>query len=162
MAEGVLVLLGLGLQFGLPLLLLGVTWAIGSYLEGQHYKSIFAREEATRAMPVATLRRPPADWTIEEAGAVAGSVVISLDHFKRFLAMLRAIFGGRIRAYEPLLDRARREALLRMKADAAARGFDAVFNVRLQTSTLASGRGNGKGVAGVEVLAFGTGLRRRA
>jgi uncharacterized protein YbjQ (UPF0145 family) len=95
---------------------------------------------------------------VASADLVQGSIVISVDYFKRFLAGLRAIFGGRIRSYEPLLDRARREALLRMTEDAVSRGFDAVVNVRLETARLASSRGNGKGTAGVEMLAFGTAL----
>ena len=82
-----------------------------------------------------------------------------LNSFKRFLAGLRMIFGGRIRAYEPLLDRARREALLRMREDAIARGFDLVINVRIETSRLATAARNGRGTAGVEVLAFGTALK---
>ncbi|MFT6733724.1 MAG: hypothetical protein ACJAS9_001914 [Polaribacter sp.] len=38
-----------------------------------------------------------------------------MDYFKRFLAGLRNIFGGRVVTYESLVDRARREAILRMK-----------------------------------------------
>ena len=97
-------------------------------------------------------------WQVGEAALVTGSVVVSLDYFKRFIAGLRALIGGRIKTYEPLLDRARREALLRMKEEARDRGFDAIINVRLHTSRLANSRGNGEGTAGVEVLAFGTGL----
>jgi uncharacterized protein YbjQ (UPF0145 family) len=45
-----------------------------------------------------------------------------------------------------------------MKEQARERGFDAVINVRIETSRLANARGNGEGTAGVEILAFGTGL----
>ena len=45
--------------------------------------------------------------------------MVSVDYFKRFLAGLRMIFGGRVSSYESLLDRARREALLRMRLQAA-------------------------------------------
>lgn len=110
-------------------------------------------------MIVTTCRTPPPDWKAESSGLVSGSVVISLDYFKRFLAGLRALVGGRIKSYEPLLDRARREAILRMKEEARSRGYKAVFNVRLETSRLASSRRNGKGTAGVEIIAFGTGLK---
>ena len=84
---------------------------------------------------------------------------MSLDYFKRFLAGIRAIFGGRIKSYEPLLDRARREAILRMKEEALAKGYTAVINLRLDTSRLASATKDGKSTAGVEILAFGTGLK---
>jgi len=90
-----------------------------------------------------------------------GNVVISQDYFKRVVAGLKGIVGGNIRTFEPLLERARREALLRMKGIAHARGYDTIINVRLETATLASARSNGKGTAGVEVLAYGTAVKLR-
>jgi uncharacterized protein YbjQ (UPF0145 family) len=87
--------------------------------------------------------------------------VISVVAFKRFVAGLRTLVGGPIRGYESLLDRARREAILRLKEDARARGFQAVVNVRLETTRIARARADGKGTVGVEVLAFGTGLELR-
>ena len=105
--------------------------------------------------------RFPFDVEIERAGMVMGSVVVSHDHFKRFLAQLRIIVGGRIKSYEPLLDRARREAVLRMKEQALARGHNTVVNIRLETSRLANSRRGGKGTAGVEMLAYGTALTVR-
>ena len=60
---------------------------------------------------------------------------------------------------DSMLDRARREAMLRMIEDARRDGYDAVFNVRLETSRLANSRGDGKGTAGVEMLAFGTAVK---
>ena len=43
--------------------------------------------------------------------------------------------------------------------EAKAVGFDAVINVRLETSRLASTNGEGEGSAGIEMLAYGTGIR---
>lgn len=90
---------------------------------------------------------------------VSGNVVVSLDYFKRVIAGLRSIIGGRIKTYEPLLDRARREAVLRMTESARSQGFDAIFNVRLETSRLANARRDGAGIAGIEMLAFGTAVK---
>ena len=95
-----------------------------------------------------------------DSDLLLGNTVVSVDYFKRFLAGLRALVGGRIHSYESLLDRARREALLRLKKEAIDRGFHAIVNVRLETSRLASST-RGEGLAGVEVLAFGTGLKLR-
>lgn len=149
------------LQFALPIVLLTVAYAIGSWTEQRHFRDLVRRENIYRPrMPVLTLPEAPAGWQVDRSGLVTGSVVISLDYFKRFLAGLRAIFGGRIKAYEPLMDRARREALLRMMESARAEGYSAVLNVRIETSRLASSRGDGKGTAGVEILAFGTGVHR--
>ena len=147
----------------LPLLstfiLLLVTYFIGSWLERRHFASIREREAALRKFPVLTFETLPATWQVASSDLVSGSVVVSLDYFKRFVAALRSLVGGRIKTYEPLLERARREALLRMTEEAKVTGFDAVINVRLETSRLASSRRDGKGIAGVEMLAFGTGVR---
>ena len=66
--------------------------------------------------------------------------------------------GGRILSYEKLVERGRREALLRLKDEAAALGADFVLNVRFETMTIARNR-QGQGVTGVEVLAYGTAVR---
>lgn len=146
---------------GFPLFLLLLSYFIGRHLESNHYKSIREREAATKDMVTINFPRFPFDVEIERAGMVMGSVVVSHDHFKRFLAQLRIIVGGRIKSYEPLLDRARREAVLRMKEQALARGHNTVVNIRLETSRLANSRRGGKGTAGVEMLAYGTALTVR-
>jgi uncharacterized protein YbjQ (UPF0145 family) len=146
-------------QLGVPLFLLVLGYVAGSIAEQNHYKSIRVRELRFRRMPTTNLRRPPVHWRIESVALVAGSTVVSVDYFKRFLAQLRGLVGGRVRAYESLLDRARREAVLRMKEEAAQRGFDAVINVRLESTNIAAPLRNDKGTAGVEVLAFGTALK---
>jgi uncharacterized protein YbjQ (UPF0145 family) len=143
----------------LPILLLVVVYFIGGAIEKKHYKNIRARERKHRNLPAITMKSVPDAWTPLDAGLVSGSVVVSVDYFKRFLSALRAIFGGRVVAYETVLDRGRREAVLRMKEEAMAKGFNAVIHVRLESSRLASSRGDGKGTAGVEVLAYGTGLK---
>jgi uncharacterized protein YbjQ (UPF0145 family) len=143
------------------LFLLLLAYFLGSRLESNHYKSVREREEATKDMVVINFPRFPFEVEIERADLVMGSVVVSHDYFKRFLAQLRIIVGGRIKAYEPLLDRARREAVLRMKEQALARGHHTVVNIRLETSRLANSQRGGKGTAGVEMLAYGTALTVR-
>ena len=148
-------------ELGAPLALLVAAYFTGRFIEVQHYRDIRRREIRWRNLAAVTFRQIPKGWDVEEATLVTGNVVVSVDHFKRFLAGLRMLFGGRVRSYESLLDRARREALLRLKEAAVERGCGAVMNVRLETSRMASSRRKGKATAGVEVLAFGTGLRLR-
>jgi uncharacterized protein YbjQ (UPF0145 family) len=142
-----------------PLILLAVGYFAGTMAEQSHYKSIRVRELRLRRMPTTNLKKPPPHWRVEKVALVAGSTVISVDYFKRFLAGLRGFVGGRVRSYESLLDRARRESVLRMKEEAAKLGFDAVINVRLESSNIAAPMRNDRGTAGVEVLAFGTALK---
>ena len=146
-------------RLGFPVLLLIVTYLIGSAVEKLHYRDIRIRESRSRRFPTVNFRTPPKSWHIVGAEMVAGNVVVSIDYFKRFLAGLRMLFGGRVAAYESLLDRARREAILRMKEDAFERGYNAVINVRIETSRMASSNRKGEGTAGVEILAFGTAVK---
>ncbi|MDH5178591.1 MAG: YbjQ family protein [Gammaproteobacteria bacterium] len=140
----------------ITLLLLG--YIFGRYAEKRHYKSIIQREAELSNIPVvATKLIPPQDKFIS-IGLVAGNVVISVDYFKRFLAGLRNLVGGRVTAYESLLDRARREAILRMKEEAKAQGANLVFNIKLETSSISKGSQNS--IGSVEVLAYGTALKQ--
>lgn len=133
--------------------------AVSARIERRHYASLRAREQALARLPAVTFRQIPEVWAVDDMGVVAGSVVMSPDPFGRLLAGLRAIAGGRVARYESLLDRARREAILRCKEAARERGFQAVVNLRLETTRIPSaGRG---ATAGVEVFAFGTGLELR-
>lgn len=152
----------LALELGIPILLLVATYVSGRFLERRHYRDIRRREAELIGLPAVTFRQVPTAWSVTETGLVMGSVVVSVDYFKRFLAGLRMFFGGRVKSYESLLDRGRREALLRCKEAARAQGYQAVINVRLETSRLASSNRDGRATAGVEVLAFGTGLGLRS
>lgn len=98
-------------------------------------------------------------WVTSDPAMVTGSVVISMDYWKRFLSSFRMLFGGEVRAYRSLMERARREAVLRMQENAQAMGRNAVVNVRLESTKVASALSGGKGTTGVEVLAYGTAVR---
>lgn len=147
------------IQIGFSLGILIIGYAFGRTIEQRHFRRLERLEQASRNFPVITLRDPPANVRVVDCGLVHSGVVVSIDYFKRFLAGLRAIFGGRVTAYETVLDRGRREALIRLKQRAREAGCHAVINVRLETARLASSRGNGKGTAGIEVFAFGTAVK---
>ncbi len=157
--EDMLEKFSLFMNFGLPILILVATYFIGSWIEKKHFKNIREREAKAHGFPVVSFDTMPDDWKVNNSHMVSGSMVVSLDYFKRVIAGLKGLVGGRIKTYEPLLDRARREAILRMTEEAQQQGYDAIFNVRLETSRLASAGRDGKGVAGVEMLAFGTAVK---
>ena len=136
--------------------LLAVGYFAGSFFERKHYDSIQKREEALIQMPIVTARTGYEDEAVKTAEMVQGSAVISVDYFKRILAALRNIFGGTIRSYESLIDRARREAILRMK-ESAPEGTMVIVNVRVETSTIGK-NSHKKSVSCVEALAYGTAL----
>jgi len=144
------------LDLGFFLTLLVVGYAAGSFSERRHYRSIDEREKQLIKLAVITAEGRFDSTRVNDAFLVNGSVVISTDYFKRLLAVLRNIFGGRVKAYESLVDRARREAILRMKEQAHARGAQMVVNLRLETATIGRSANKKKQVGSVEAMAYGT------
>ncbi|GMR07359.1 MAG: heavy metal-binding domain-containing protein [Gammaproteobacteria bacterium] len=138
------------------LILLAVGYGFGRHAEKSHYRSIIAREKELNYLPVIATRIPPVNGAKHDSSLVMGSVVISVDYFKRFIAVLRNLVGGRMTSYETLIDRARREAILRMKEHAESQGAEMVFNIKFETSSIYKGKGNA--IGSVEVLAYGTAL----
>ena len=145
---------------GLTALLLIVTYFVGARGERDHFEDLRRREARLRSIPVTNFESLPGGWEAAAAGIVTGSVVMSADYFKQFVAGLRKFFGGRLTVYEPLLDRARREAIVRMIESARKSGFDAVINVRIEGSRINRSGTEKDGVVAVEMLAYGTGIRR--
>lgn len=145
------------LVYGAPIVFAVGGLIIGTILERRHFKSIREREKAFAQIPALPIRSLDSSQAIASSELVTSSVVVSLDYFKRILASLRNIFGGRVRAYESLLDRAKREAILRLKEQAP--DSDAIINLRMETSSLTYVQSRKKGIGGVEVLAYGTAVR---
>jgi uncharacterized protein YbjQ (UPF0145 family) len=145
------------LELALFLGLLATGYVAGRIIELRHYASIRRRERRYRDVLAFPMRFAPDNVTSQHAFLVHGTVVVSADYFKTFVANLRNLVGGRFRGYETLLERARREALLRLKADAHAKGAALVVCVRFETTSIARGW-----APAIEVLAYGTALRRAA
>lgn len=133
-------------------LLLVLGYLFGRIAEKRHYKRIVKREAETQKLPVVASRFPPEDDQYQQV-LVYGNVVIASDYFKGFVAGLINIFGGQVTPFESLLDRARRESVLRMKDKATKLDARYIFNIKFETSRIATGR-----LAAMEVLAYGTAM----
>jgi uncharacterized protein YbjQ (UPF0145 family) len=143
----------------LALLAIGVF--AGRANERKHYRELAEAEEALRDIAVSNR------GSLGEAGAfsrgtlVVGSVVIAEDFFKRVAAGLKSLVGGNLRSYETLLERGRREAIVRMKQEARRLGATQVVNVRLETASLAEDGSSRQPLFSAEFIAYGTALIRR-
>jgi len=149
-----IILQNLDLFIFLALMVLGYT--AGSIAEKRHYKSIHRREKELVKLAVVTAEGRFREGAVKDSFLVNGSTVISNDYFKRLLAILRNIVGGRVKAYESLIDRSRREAILRMKEKARAEGAHMIVNLRLETSTIGRSANKKNRVGSIETLAYGT------
>lgn len=148
-------MLDLILTLGTPLGLIALAMITGTLLERRHYRSIGERESNLSHIPLLTGDEYPEEYAVADCRMVSGAVVVSVDYFKRFLASLRNIFGGEVRSYCSLLDRGRREAILRMKEEWP--DADLIVNLRIETSSIS--KGEKKSIGSTEVLAYGTAIR---
>ena len=89
----------------------------------------------------------------EYLGLVTGSVVSSKHFGKDFMAGMKTLVGGEIKGYTEMLEDARRIALERLQAQAAALGADAVVGLRLTSSSVMQ--------SAAEVTAYGTAVKLR-
>ncbi|MBU1249079.1 MAG: YbjQ family protein [Proteobacteria bacterium] len=139
------------------LLALAIGLIVGSWIERRHYRSIIQREQAGVGLPVVSIgKKGETRKAVQEVRLVVGMASISTDFFKRLMGSIISIFGGEIRAYESLVDRARREALLRMREQ--AKGADLLVNVRVENSNLFISAGQRYAIGSVEVMAYGTAI----
>ena len=141
----------LGVAIPVALILIGKV--VGARIERRHFEDIAQREARFEERPALTTKDSGSLAPIRKAELASGSVVVSIDHFKRFVSGFRMIFGGEVRSYATLIDRARREAVLRMKESSPE--ADAYINTRLETSTISSTSGD-EGMGTIEVLAYAT------
>ena len=133
-------------------------YRVGKHFEDKHFVSIKEREAR-----YINLAFTPSD-TIEEGRKVeammlvTGQVVIGSDPFKRYIASLVNLIGGRVSVFEAVLDRARREAVLRMKEQALKIKADEVVNFRMETISIGNSK-SGESMGIVEVVAYGTAIK---
>jgi len=137
--------------------LLALGYGFGSFREKKHYASIFKREAEFQNVMIFDTKYTSNPVNDSGGQLVQGNVVISVDYFKMFVAGLRKLVGGRLRSYESLLDRGRREAILRMKEQAAGLGANQIFNVKFETSSISKGEQSNLG--SIEVLVYGSAIK---
>ncbi|ERL54308.1 YbjQ family protein [Psychrobacter aquaticus] len=132
-------------------LLFAAGWFFGSRHERQHLAQLRVAEQELGHIIVSSERfyRPKLAAN-SEGELVLGSVVIAQDYFKMIIARVLSLFGKNLTTYETLLDRARREAIVRMRTEANAKGYTHIYGVRLEVTNI-----NQLGSM-VEAIAYGT------
>ncbi len=136
--------------------LIALGYFAGTAAEKKHFAQLIEREQALGPLETTNHKRFDAPNNVEEIQLFTGSAVIAVDYFKVFVAGLMNVFGGNVTSYESLLDRARREATLRLKEQAKAWGADAIYNLRIETANL---NGASKKPPNIEALAYATAVR---
>lgn len=131
------------------LVLVAIGWYFGTRAERGHLKSLIIDEQKYQHIQASSERfyEPKG---VNESILVVGSVVIAQDKFKQAVAAILSLFGKNLTVYETLLDRARREAVLRAKRQANDAGCRALYGLRFEMTEVEGG---------VEVLAYGVAVK---
>lgn len=102
-------------------------------------------------MIVSNLEVLPGQRVVKHLGLAQGSTVRAKHAGKDFLAGLKNIVGGELKAYTELMKEARDEAVKRMIDEARSMGANAVLNVRFTTTSITMGA--------AEILAYGSAVQ---
>ena len=139
----------------LLVLILLVSFITGSSAEDTHYKKIKIRENAFRKQPIFTYGAENWDTSkkITKVELVSGEVVVSVDFFSAFVACIKNMFGGELSSIISVLDRGKREAILRMREK--ARGADIIVNTKIEQIMLDANPANSSKCA---LIAYGTAI----
>lgn len=147
----------------LVLTLLIVGFIAGRMADRRHLRALSEREAMASGFLQSNLRSFPGGAAPDPAPTIVVSeVAISTDYFKTFVAGIKKIIGGELRTYESLMQRARREAVMRLIEQATARGYDAICNIRIEGICLGGDNeaGGNQGVTAVSLVASATAYRR--
>ena len=137
---------------------IGYIW--GSRAEKRHYESIREREDKFNSLPALSFKKIPNSYgEVTDSSLVMGSTVVAIDYFKMFFGAIKNLTGGRLTSYESLVDRARREAVLRMKDEASKIGAELIMNTRIETSCIGKGGKSKNSITSIEILAYGTAVK---
>jgi len=119
--------------------------------EKMHFASIRKREFVLSNVEISNKKKCPYK-DIRKTELATASIVMVDDFFKDFIAGFVNFFGGELSVYSSLLDRARREAILRIvEAHPNAKAF---YNLKLDSAQL----GDGKIRKRVEISATATAI----
>lgn len=127
-----------------------IGWLVGRGIERKHLLALDEEEQRLGHIRTDISRFKQ---SAEPGQLISSNVVISHDYFKFVIATIQNFFGGRLTTYETVIDRARREAVVRLKREAEKIGATEIQGLRLCTSELGMQGGM------VEVFAYGTAIQ---
>ncbi|MEM9186033.1 MAG: heavy metal-binding domain-containing protein [Planctomycetota bacterium] len=150
------------IQIGFVLFFLTLGFFAGGFNERRHFKRLEEREAANKGFIVTQLKTFPGGASDARPPQVfMAEAVIASDYLKTFLAGIRKFFGGEMGSYQSLLERSRREALLRIIEQATAAGYDTACNLRYETADIGGSTNPQKFTVTVAVIATATAYCRK-
>ena len=143
---------GLIIQIVIFAILFSVGFGFGRFNERKHLQYLDEQEQRLAYIRVNNSRFNESTFP---GHMISSNVVISHDYFKYAIANVQNMLGGRLTSYESVVERARREAIVRLKLEAEKMGADQIMGIRLSTTELGMQGGM------VEVFAYGTAIQTK-
>ena len=143
---------GLIIQIVIFAILFSVGFGFGRFNERKHLQYLDEQEQRLAYIRVNNSRFIESTFP---GHMISSNVVISHDYFKYAIANVQNMLGGRLTSYESVVERARREAIVRLKLEAEKMGADQIMGIRLSTTELGMQGGM------VEVFAYGTAIQAK-
>ena len=141
------------ISYAWPIILLLIGWSVGRVKIRNHRAHLKRSENQLQTIRLHNVKYRPVDTQQPvDAYMLTSSIVLSIDIFQRFLAGFRGFLGGEHNNYTDLLDRGRRDALLRLQAQAQKLGAQDIYNIKIQSASSGASRG-------IEILAYGTAIK---
>jgi uncharacterized protein YbjQ (UPF0145 family) len=143
-------------QVSFVVFLLSLGLIAGTISERKHLASLTKREENNGQFLVTQLKSFPAYAPgSPDPQFVVAEAALSSDYFRSFIARIRRLFGGEMKSFHALLQRARREATQRVIEQAQALDYNAICNLRLESADV-GGNSKRQGAAMVCIIASAT------
>ena len=95
---------------------------------------------------------------VRDAGLVYASGVFGPSYWQLLIGWFNNMFGGSVTIFQKVISAGRAEVMQRLRENAMTAGWDDVINVRIDTADMTP-QSSQRGVRGVEVFAYGTGIR---
>ena len=110
---------GLIFQVIIFAILFSVGFGFGRYNERKHFRYLDEQEQRLAYIQMNSSRFIMSEYSGQ---MISSNVVISHDYFKYAIANVQNMLGGRLTSYESVVERARREAIVRLKLEAEKSG----------------------------------------
>lgn len=151
----------IAIQLGIVLFLIGLGFFAGGYQERKHFSRLEEHDAKYKGFVVTQLKSFPGGVSPELTPKMfAAETVISSDYLKSFLSGIRKFFGGELRSYRSLLERARRQSQALIVEQAAAEGYDTICNLRFETADIGGVTNPKKAIVMVGIIAQATAYKR--
>ena len=163
MSESTMIILYIIASIVVPLSFPFISWALGRWYQAGITSKLMENEKILGSilddkMSVTTSNKVSMIGA-EYSTLLHVSLCVGPSMGQMFFMWIKSIFGGRLHSYDVVLDFGRREALLRLKQQAAERGCTSIVNIRIETSVVSFAKTQKSKQASVEFLAFATGIR---